>query len=120
MQQISSNHIFPPSLFHHNRQTKNMANIRHCPTCKVVFRSIDAVNDHYKKTSHTPLPYKCESCEKVYKQSSSLQKVGIQLFGLVIDLSISWAHTPMKAYPIETSKRVISLQMRTLQPANSH
>ena len=85
-----------------------MAKIRRCPTCKVVFPTIDAVNDHYKQTSHIPLPYKCESCERVYEQLSTLQKVGIQL-PFLIDLSIS--HTPYEACPIETSTLAISLQL---------
>lgn len=75
---------FSPSLtsIHHNRQTIDMgkkATIRRCPTCKAVFPTIDALSDHYKKTSHIP---PCEP--RVFKQ------VGIQL-SVLIHLSISWA-----------------------------
>ena len=66
-----------------------MAKIRRCPTCQVVFRTIDALNDHYKRTSH--IPYKCELCERGFKRLPSLLLVGIQL-SVLIDLSISWEH----------------------------
>ena len=61
------NYIFSPSPLSttHNRRTIDMAKIHRCPTCKVV-----SVNDHYKQTSHIPLPYNCEleSCERTYKE----------------------------------------------------
>ena len=84
--------IFSASLFY--PPTIDMARIRRCPTCKVLFPTIDAVNYHYQRTSHIPLPYKCESesCERVYKKSSLLLKVGFQL-SVLIGLLISWAHT---------------------------
>ena len=87
--------------------------IRRCPTCKVDFPTIDAVNDHYKQTSHAPLPYKCESCERVYTHIALLLMVGIQL-------SISWAHGSLyEAYSIETSTLAI-LQLWTLQSGIWH
>ena len=55
------------------------ATIHRCPTCKVIFPTINALNDHYKETSHIP---QCEP--QVYKQ------VGIQS-PVLIDISISWA-----------------------------
>ena len=79
---------------HHNCQTIDMAKIRRCPTCKVLFPTIDVVNDHYKQTSHIPLPYRCESCEKVYEKLSPLLKVGIQL-SILIDYRYLRAR-PMK------------------------
>ena len=74
-------------------QTIEMARARQCPTCKVTFPTIDAVNDHYKKTAHIPLPYMCEFCDRVYQQSSPLQKVGFELSVLIDLLTLSY---PMK------------------------
>ena len=74
---VNVNFLTLSFIIHHNRQTIDMAKIRRCPTCKVVFPTIDAVNDHYKTTSHIPLPYKCGSCEQVYEKLSILQMVGI-------------------------------------------
>lgn len=71
-----------------NKRGKKKGMVHRCPTCKVVFPTIDAVNDHYKETSHTPLPYKCESCERLFKNSFTLQKVGIEL-SVLIELLIS-------------------------------
>ena len=82
---------FPPWQSSKSNSAIDMAKLRRCPTCKVVFPTIDALNDHYRKTSHKPLPFKCESCERAFKNSYGLQDVGIQL-SVLIDLSISWAH----------------------------
>lgn len=86
---------------YYNRRTIDMvqakkAKIRRCPTCKVVFPTIDALNDHYKATFHTPryhwhpradtsppFLYKCEPCNQVFLfKISSLLRVRIQLLVL--------------------------------------
>jgi len=50
-----------------------MGSIRRCPTCNVIFPTIDGLNDHYKLTSHMPLAYSCESCQRAFQTLSGLQ-----------------------------------------------
>ena len=74
-----SRNLLAISLINHYRQAIDMAKkatTRGCPTCKVVFPTIYALNDHYKETSHIP-----QCVPRVCKQ------VGIQL-SVLIDLSI--------------------------------
>jgi len=44
-----------------------------CLTCKVLFESIDALNDHCALTTHPLTPYRCLPCNRAFAASSSLQ-----------------------------------------------
>lgn len=61
-----------------------MSSIRRCPNCNVIFPTIDALNGHYKLTSHMPLAYSCEPCQRAFQTLSSLQNVSF--IGLIIGI----------------------------------
>ena len=54
-----------------------MGSIRRCPTCNVLFPTIDDLNAHYKLTSHMPLAYSCEPCQRAFLTLSGLQNVSL-------------------------------------------
>jgi len=44
-----------------------------CLTCKVLFESIDALNDHCALTAHLLTPYRCLPCNRAFAASSGFQ-----------------------------------------------
>ena len=65
-----------------------MSSIRRCPTCNVLFPTIDALNDHYKLTSHTSLAYSCESCQRAFQSLPGLQSVCLSALSFGITMLI--------------------------------
>lgn len=55
-----------------------MGGIRRCFICKVVFESIDALNDHCALTTH-PIPHRCQPCGRAFQHLSGLQSVSSRL-----------------------------------------
>lgn len=53
-----------------------MVSARRCLSCKVLFESIDALNDHCALTSTHPLKtYRCLPCDRAFTTPSGLQSV---------------------------------------------
>ena len=59
--------------------SSTMSSIRRCPTCNVIFPTIDVLNDHYRLTSHIPLAYSCEPCQRAFQTLSGLQNVSLSV-----------------------------------------
>lgn len=57
-----------------------MVNTRRCLACKVLFESIDALNDHCALTTHPLKPYRCLPCDQAFTTPSGLQSVIFRLF----------------------------------------
>lgn len=57
-----------------------MVNARRCLACKVLFESIDALNDHCALTTHPLKPHRCLPCDQAFTTPSGLQSVMFRLF----------------------------------------
>ena len=52
-----------------------MVSGRRCLACKVLFESIDALNDHCAQATHPLTPYRCLPCGRAFATPSALQSV---------------------------------------------